>query len=242
MAAGRASCVLHQRHSGFARFAPVSCAVCHRWIAQSTVSSFDEDQGSDTPSTKSWIRTRQFPWSTRFEQPLFFTRDSYQRYAHQLLLPNRHATRPRVGFPFSSFKGNTVKTIAHIAGVGENLRLALSAGGLFTGMLGEITALLRSRSITAPEIAIPSTRGTGIGLRNVRDRLAQHYGDNATVAIKSRQSGGVTARREIDLAGWPPAKVRRVKIRPRRRADAIIGCRQCIVSIGLLVEHPVRVR
>jgi sensor histidine kinase YesM len=40
----------------------------------------------------------------------------------------------------------------------------------------------------------PSTRGTCMGLRNVRERLAQWYGDRAVLTIKSRPEGGVVVR------------------------------------------------
>lgn len=43
----------------------------------------------------------------------------------------------------------------------------------------------------------PSTRGTGLGLRNVRERLAHLYGNHAGLTIIGQQEGGVIARLDI---------------------------------------------
>ncbi|GAA4021648.1 sensor histidine kinase [Actimicrobium antarcticum] len=45
--------------------------------------------------------------------------------------------------------------------------------------------------------ACAPSRGTGLGLRNVRDRLAHIYDDNATLTIAGAPTGGVTVRMEI---------------------------------------------
>ena len=44
-----------------------------------------------------------------------------------------------------------------------------------------------------------SQSGTGIGLTNIRERLAQLYGDTATLALKARPEGGVAATITLPL-------------------------------------------
>jgi sensor histidine kinase YesM len=41
--------------------------------------------------------------------------------------------------------------------------------------------------------------GSGLGLSNVRERLAQLYGDRATLTLKSRPQGGVSATITVPL-------------------------------------------
>lgn len=51
--------------------------------------------------------------------------------------------------------------------------------------------------------AAPATRGGGLGLRSVRDRLALQYGGRARLSVAGRPGGGVLARIVLPLA--PPA-------------------------------------
>ena len=47
--------------------------------------------------------------------------------------------------------------------------------------------------------AEPTAKGQGVGLANVRDRLAGLYGDDARLTVQQRAEGGVCARIEIPL-------------------------------------------
>jgi LytS/YehU family sensor histidine kinase len=48
-------------------------------------------------------------------------------------------------------------------------------------------------------LAAQATKGTGVGLRNVRERLRLLYGDDASLAITAAARGGVVARVSIPL-------------------------------------------
>ncbi len=50
----------------------------------------------------------------------------------------------------------------------------------------------------------PGTRGTGLGLRQVRERLQALYGPKARLSVNSREGGGVRARIEWPADGQPP--------------------------------------
>ncbi len=43
------------------------------------------------------------------------------------------------------------------------------------------------------------TAGSGLGLTNIRERLAQLYGDAASLALKARAEGGVAATITVPL-------------------------------------------
>lgn len=48
-------------------------------------------------------------------------------------------------------------------------------------------------------LAAPAAKGQGVGLANVRDRLAGLYGDDARLTVQQRAEGGVCARIELPL-------------------------------------------
>ena len=53
--------------------------------------------------------------------------------------------------------------------------------------------------------AAPATRGSGLGLRSVRERLAQQYGDAARLSVAGAPGGGVLACIRLPFAGAPAA-------------------------------------